>query len=335
MELFDLTRRLIDIESISGNEKNVAVYLGDYLSKMGASVSLEDAEPDRPNVLATWGEPAVVMSTHIDTVPPFFGSREDAEFIYGRGACDAKGIVAAQIEACRRLRDSGLTGFGLLFVVGEERNSAGASAANRKPAGSRFLINGEPTENKLALGTKGALRIVIEASGRMAHSAYPELGESAIEKLIDALVAVKQMKLPHDEMLGATTYNIGLIQGGVAPNVIPGSAQAEVMFRLVKPGEDLIDAVQRAVGKLATVKKIFYIPPVKLGKVDGLQTTVVSFATDIPSLTAWGEPFLIGPGSIHVAHTDNERVPKAELVQAAEIYAKMVVELKRSSKKGE
>ncbi len=324
---------MIDIESISGNEKNVALYLREYLGMMGAHVSLQEAEPNRPNVLAFWGQPEIVLSTHIDTVPPFFGSREDDSFIYGRGACDAKGIAASQIEAVRRLRAEGISGFGLLFVVGEERNSAGAIAANAKPAGSRYLINGEPTENKLALGTKGALRVLIQASGRMAHSAYPELGESATEKLLEALALLKGMELPEDELLGKTTYNIGILQGGIAPNVIPDFAQAEVMFRLVRPEDELLATVQRTVGHLATVKKAFSIPPVKLGRMDGeeIETTIVAFATDIPSLTNWGQPFLLGPGSIHVAHTENERVPKAELRQAAEIYAKMVKKLKSTN----
>jgi acetylornithine deacetylase len=218
----------------------------------------------------------------------------------------------------------------LLFVVGEERNSAGAIAANQKPIGSKYLIDGEPTDNRLVLGTKGVLRVSVEAHGKMAHSAYPELGEPAIEKLIDALDILRQLKLPEDELLGQTTYNIGIIEGGVAPNVIPGFARAEVMYRIVEPGEGLLATFQKAVGALAEIKKTFYIPPAKLGKIDGLETAVVSFATDVPSLSAWGRPFLIGPGSIHVAHTDNELVAKAELVEAAEIYTKMVKKLKSS-----
>lgn len=329
MNAFELTRKLIDIESISGNEKNVAVFLADYLKGLGAKVTLEDAEPNRPNVFAAWGEPEVVLSTHSDTVPPFSPSREDAEFIYGRGACDAKGIIAAQIEAVRKLIAEGITGVGLLFVVGEERNSAGAKAANLNPPGSKYLIDGEPTENLLALGTKGVLRIVVEASGRMAHSAYPELGESATEKLLDALNLVRAMKLPEDKILGKTTLNIGLLQGGIAPNVIPGSASAELMFRIVAPGDELLEAIRRTVGTLAEIKEVLYLPPVKLESMNDLKTTVVSFATDIPSLDAWGKPLLLGPGSIHVAHTDNEHISKAELMQAVEIYATMVKNLKK------
>ncbi|MBI2816795.1 MAG: M20/M25/M40 family metallo-hydrolase [Acidobacteria bacterium] len=329
MQLFRLTRDLIEIESITGNEKNVALYLRDYLAAMGADVTLQDAEPDRPNVFAQWGKPDVVLTTHLDTVPPFIASREDDQFIYGRGACDAKGIIAAQIEAASRLQSEGISDYGLLFVVGEERNSAGAIAANSSPVGSRYLIDGEPTENKLALGTKGVLRVIVEATGRMAHSAYPELGDSAIEKLIDALGRIRKLELPEDPVLGKTTCNIGTIEGGVAPNVIPGSARAELMYRTVVPGEELVSVLRQAVGGLAQVNMTFYLPPIQLGTIDGLDTTVVSFATDIPSLTAWGRPYLIGPGSIHVAHTDNERVPKGELVQAAEIYASMVKKLKK------
>ena len=331
MDIFALTRRLIDIESVTGNEKEVALFLYDYLRELGARVELEEAEPERPNILACWGQPEVVLSTHLDTVPPFFPSREDAEFIYGRGACDAKGILAAQVEAASQLAAQGLSDFGLLFVVGEERNSVGAIAANAKPRGSRYLIMGEPTENRLALGTKGVLRVRLEAAGRAAHSAYPELGESAIEKLVEALYRLRQMKLPEDELLGKTTYNIGLIEGGVAPNVIPASASAEVMYRLVESGAELYDAVQKAVGEWVAVKRVLEIPPVRLARIDGLETTVVAFATDIPSLPAWGTPFLLGPGSVHVAHTDHERIPKTELLQAVEIYVKMVKTLKEKA----
>ena len=332
MELFSLTRQLIDIESITGNEKKVADFLGRYLDTLGAEVTLEEAAPDRPNVVALWGVPEIVLSTHLDTVPPFFPSREDGEFIHGRGACDAKGIIAAQVEAASRLCAAGVGGFGLLFVVGEERNSAGALAANKHPRGSRYLIDGEPTENKLAVGTKGVLRLELTASGQMAHSAYPELGESAIEKLLEALHRLKELELPEDKVLGKTTCNIGVIEGGRAPNVIPDFARAELMYRLVKPGEELAGAVQRTVGDLVTVKKVLYLSPVKLCSMDDLETSVVSFATDIPSLNAWGQPFLIGPGSIHVAHTEHERVSKVELLQAAEIYFKMVIKLKDKSK---
>ena len=330
MDLFALTRQLVDIESISGHEKNVALFLGNYLRKLGAQVELEEAEPDRPNVLACWGKPDVVLSTHLDTVPPFFPSREDDEFLYGRGACDAKGILAAQVEAASRLHAEGVPDVGLLFLVGEERNSAGAVASNQKPRGSRYLINGEPTENRLAVGTKGVLRLELAAKGRMAHSAYPELGESATEKLVEALYRLRAMKLPEDELLGKTTYNIGILQGGIAPNVIPDSAHAEVMYRIVGPADELQQAVEQAVGSLVTVTRVLHIPPVRLGRINGLETTVVAFSTDIPSLTNWGQPFLLGPGSIRVAHTEHERIAKQELVQAVEIYVKMVKKLKSS-----
>ncbi|MBI3934338.1 MAG: M20/M25/M40 family metallo-hydrolase [Acidobacteria bacterium] len=324
----DFTRKLIDIESISGNEKAVAYFLRDRLQSLGARVELEEAEPDRPNVFASWGRPDVVLSTHTDTVPPFIPSREDDQYVYGRGACDAKGIIAAQVEAASQLRADGISDFGLLFVVGEERNSAGAAAANRNPRGARYLINGEPTENRLAIGTKGALRVEVEATGRAAHSAYPELGESATEKLLEALNRLRSIPLPEDPVLGRTTCNIGILQAGIAPNVIPNQARAELMYRLVGPGEPLLAAIREAVGSLATVKKILEIPPVRLNRMDGLETTVVAFATDIPSLSGWGEPFLIGPGSIQVAHTEHERIAKAELMQATAIYVKMVKKLK-------
>ncbi|MGE5487201.1 MAG: M20/M25/M40 family metallo-hydrolase [bacterium] len=326
MNIFELTRALVDIESVTGNEEKAGLFLLEYLTALaarsGGSVERMDIEPRRFNVLASWGEPIVTLSTHIDVVPPWFASSEDDEFIYGRGACDAKGIAASMIKAAEALLDEGVRGFALLFVAGEERNSAGAIAAAKQSRGSRFLVNGEPTENKLALGSKGALRYEIAAHGRMAHSAYPELGESAILKLLDALQRLRAIELPKDDILGQSTMNIGTIAGGRAPNVIPDEATAEIMFRLVAPSGPLRAEVEKAVSGLAEAREILEIPAVRLRSIEGFPTTVVSFTTDIPAFNgAWGEPLLIGPGSVHVAHTLDERVPKRQLSEAAGIYA--------------
>jgi acetylornithine deacetylase len=270
----------------------------------------------------------VTLSTHIDTVPTFFPSREDDRFIWGRGACDTKGIIASMIHAAQDLVAEGLRGVALLFVVGEERNSAGAFVAAKENRGSRFLINGEPTENKLALGSKGALRYEITAKGRMAHSAYPQLGESAIEKLLDALDRVRRVKLSADPVLGESTLNIGTIKGGRAPNVIPDHAQAEIFIRLVDSGDSSRDAVQQAVAGFADAHEVLFIPAIHLGSLPGFETSVVSYTTDIPAFAgSWGKPFLFGPGSIHHAHTDEERIPKAEIIEAIEIYKKLVRQL--------
>jgi acetylornithine deacetylase len=260
----------------------------------------------------------------MDTVPPFIESREDDENIYGRGACDAKGIIAAMIGAAEKLLESGTRNFGLLFVVGEERNSAGAEVAAQQPRGSRYLINGEPTESKVALGSKGILRYELIAAGKMAHSAYPELGESAIEKLLDALEAVRKVRLPEDPMLGKTTLNIGTISGGRAPNIIPDAAKAELAIRLVSDGRNIDQALHVAVGDRAELKEVLTLPAMHFASLDGLPTSVVAFTTDIPVLApAWGEPFLFGPGSIHVAHTTREKISKRELLDAVDTYAKM------------
>jgi acetylornithine deacetylase len=261
-------------------------------------------------------------------VPPFFPSREDEEFIWGRGACDTKGIIASMIHAVEALVTDGVRGIALLFVVGEERNSAGAYAAAQNPRGSRYLINGEPTENQLALGSKGALRYEIIAQGRMAHSAYPHLGESAIEKLLDALEKIRRIPMPSDSILGASTLNVGTIQGGRAPNVIPDHARAEVFFRLVDSGDALRAAVVAASRGLVEAKEVLYIPAVHLGSIAGLKTSVVSYTTDIPAFNGtWGKPFLLGPGSIHFAHTDEERIPKKELLESISIYQTLVRQL--------
>jgi acetylornithine deacetylase len=334
MNVFELTRALVDIESVTPNEEEVGVYLADYLRELaertGGQVEMMGVEPHRFNVFAQWGEPVVTLSTHMDTVPPFYGSREDEKFIRGRGACDTKGIIASMIKAVEGLLAAGERGFGLLFVVGEERNSAGALFAAKHPRGSRYFINGEPTENKLALGSKGALRFEITASGKMAHSAYPELGESAIEKLLDALERVRKVELPTDRILGASTLNIGTITGGRAPNVIPDHAMAEVFIRIVDDGNSTRVAIAEAVKGLAEAKEILVIPAVHLESLEGFETTVVSYTTDIPAFgSAWGRPLLLGPGSIHFAHTDEERVPKRELLEAIEIYQNIVRQLKR------
>jgi acetylornithine deacetylase len=294
-------------------------------ARYSGAVERIPVEEDRYNVFAWWGEPLVTLSTHLDTVPPFLPAREDEDFIWGRGACDVKGIIAAMVVAAERLLAAGRRNFGLLFVVGEERNSAGAFAAAQSPRGSKFLINGEPTENKLALGSKGALRYEVTASGKMAHSAYPELGESAILKLLDALEAIRRIPLPADPVLGASTLNIGVIRGGRAPNVIADSAAAEILIRLVGDPADIKAAVKSAVAGKADAKEILCIPAVRLGSLDGMETTVVAYTTDIPAFGGtWGKPFLIGPGSIHVAHTAEERIPKKQLVEAIEIYQSMV-----------
>lgn len=329
MNVFELTRALIDIESVTGAESRAGEYLFAYLSALTkryeGSVERMEVAHERFNVFAYWGEPSVTLSTHMDTVPPFFASREDAETIWGRGACDAKGIIAAMIGAAEMLLAAGTRNFALLFVVGEERDSAGALVAAKNSRGSRYLINGEPTENKIALGSKGALRFEIVARGRLAHSAYPELGESAIETLLDVLQAVRAINLPQDELLGRSTMNIGTIRGGRAPNVIADHAQAEIMFRLVGSAAPIREALRDAVAGRAEIHEVFGTPAQRLESFSGLETTVVSFATDIPSFAgSWGKPLLIGPGSIHVAHTAEEHISKRELTDAVEIYARMV-----------
>jgi acetylornithine deacetylase len=262
----------------------------------------------------------------MDTVPPFIPSSEDETRLYGRGSCDAKGIIAAQTAASVRLHEQGIH-CGLLFVVGEERDSLGAHVANEQPQGAKFLINGEPTENRLALASKGTLRAEITARGKMAHSAYPELGDSAIEKLLPALTRLRAMPLPSDPEVGPCTLNIGLIQGGRAPNVIADYAHADLLYRLVGPSEELRRQIVTAAGKDVEVEFPLELRFLRFRKVDGLPTMVASFTTDIPKLTQWGEPLLIGPGSIHVAHTDGEFIPKLELHEAVDLYCQIAKQL--------
>jgi acetylornithine deacetylase len=334
MDAITLTRQLVDIESISGNEAAVGNYLYGELCRVGYQTRKIRVEDDRFNVYATSPEqlhPAIVFSTHMDTVPPFIPSSEDAARIYGRGSCDAKGIIAAQIAAAERLRQQGIY-VGLLFVVGEERDSLGAKVANEYAAsqraqGCKYLINGEPTENRIALASKGTLRCEVTASGRMAHSAYPELGESAIDKLIEALARLRAMPLPTDAEIGLCTFNIGLIEGGRAPNVISDYAHADLVYRLVGPSQDLRREILETAGDQVSVAFPLELPFLRLRTVDGLPTMIAAFTTDIPRLTNWGEPLLIGPGSIHVAHTEGEFIDKQQLAEAIDLYCAIAKKL--------
>ena len=327
MDAITLTRQLVDIESVSGNEAAVGNYLYGELCRIGYQTRKIPVEGDRFDVYATLPEqpsPEVVFSTHMDTVPPFIPSSEDAARIYGRGSCDAKGIIAAQIAAAERLRREGIY-VGLLFMVGEERDSLGAKVANEYAANQqghncKYLVNGEPTENRIAIASKGTLRVEATASGRMAHSAYPELGESAIDKLIAALTRLRAMPLPTDPEIGPCTLNIGLIEGGRAPNVIPDYAHADLLYRLIGPTQDLRRQILETAGNQVKVGFPLELPFLRLRTVDGLPSMIAAFTTDIPKLTNWGEPLLIGPGSIHVAHTEGEFIEKQQLAEAIDLY---------------
>ena len=327
MELFALTRKLIDIESITGNEAAVGRFLHQQLTARGWDARIIEVESGRSNLLAVppGSRPEIYFSTHMDTVPPFIPSSEDEERIWGRGSCDAKGIIAAQITAAEKLRDSGLHA-GLLFLVGEERDSLGAKMANEYAQRGRFLINGEPTENRLAVASKGALRVEVVARGKMAHSAYPELGESAIDKLLIALDRLRQIPMPSTEGIGPTTMNIGVIEGGRAPNVISDYARAQLLYRLVGPSEELKKNIAHAVAP-ADADFVLEIPFQRFRTLDGTPTMVAAFTTDIPALSNWGEPLLLGPGSIHVAHTEREHVEKKQLRDAVDLYVRIARQL--------
>jgi acetylornithine deacetylase len=270
-----------------------------------------------------------VLSTHMDTVPPFISSSEDATHIHGRGSCDAKGVIAAQITAAERLRGEGLGEIGLLFTVDEELGSLGARAADSHALAREceYLINGEPTENRLAVGSKGSLRLKLSAEGRAAHSAYPERGESAIEKLLDVLADVRSAAWPRDEFFGETTCNVGTLRGGTRPNVIPAAAEAELQIRLVTPSSEVKKVLEGIAAARARVEYLSTAEPVRMLAVEGFEQEVVRFTTDIPYLKSWGRPLLIGPGSILDAHTDGERVSKRELEESVELYARLVKSL--------
>ena len=327
MTLFELTRTLMDIPSPSGEEGEVGRFLASYMEGLGYEVELQEVEPGRANVLARLGaRPRVVFSTHMDTVPPHIPSSEDATHVLGRGACDAKGIIAAQLTAAERLRAEGLEELGLLFTVDEEMGSLGARAADAHAMGRgcEYLINGEPTGNRLAVGSKGSLRLKLLTEGRAAHSAYPENGESAIEKMLDVLADVRAVEWPRDEFFGETTCNVGTIRGGTRPNVIPAEAEAQLQIRLVTPSGVVKELLERVVAGRARVEYMSAAEPARMHAVEGFEQEVVRFTTDIPYLSNWGRPLLLGPGSILDAHTDGERVSKRELEEAVELYVRLV-----------
>lgn len=331
MHLFELTRALIDIDSVTPNEAEIGNYLYDYLQpladKYQGTVERMPVADERNNVFAQWGDPSVVFSTHMDTVPPFIASREDDDHIWGRGACDTHGIAAAMLKALEALLEEGVRNVGALFVVGEEVDGAGALKANERSPGSRYLINGEPTENKLALGSKGVMRFEMEAEGKSAHSAYVELGDSAIDKLLDNLEKLRAVEWPVDETLGPGTMNIGTISGGEAANVIADRAEASIAVRVVSNLDELKKLVFSTLDDRVKITLTSETPAVHLKSLPGFETTIVKYATDIPKLTNWGEPLLIGPGSIHVAHSEEERIPKKQLLEAPELYKKLVKQL--------
>jgi len=330
LNLFALTRRLIDIPSPSGDEWEAARFIASYLESLNYRVELQEAAPRRANVIATASDaPRLFFSTHIDTVPPHIASSEDETHIYGRGSCDAKGIIAAQIFAAEALRAGGTNDIGLLFTVDEELGSLGARVANAHAlaASCAYLINGEPTENKLAAGSKGSLRLRLKARGRAAHSAYPEHGDSAVERLLDVLADLRRLAWPADDFFGQTTCNIGTLGGGTRPNIIPAEAQAELQIRLVTESARVKAELERAVGNRVEIEYLSVAEPVRLLAVEGFASEVVRFTTDIPYLPNWGAPLLLGPGSILDAHTDGERISKDELVEAVKLYARLAAEL--------
>jgi len=324
MNAVDFARELIDIDSTTGREQEAGERLTRNLRSLGYRVDQQPVANGRENIVATLDDPLVVLSTHYDCVPPHFPSSVRDGRLYGRGACDAKGILASQVAAVERLRESGETRVGLLFVVGEERGSDGADVANANPIGSQFLINGEPTDSRLALATRGNLRVRLKATGRAAHSAAPEHGVSAIDKLLDALMRLRRIDLPADPDLGKTYYSIGLIEGGVAPNVISPHASAEVMFRTIGPPEDL-HALLQQLTPLVEIEEVLRVPHVRLKTWEDspVETAVFPFTTDIPLLGAWGAPLLFGPGSFLVAHTSEEHLDVGEMERAIGHYVQL------------
>jgi acetylornithine deacetylase len=328
MDALELTRALVALETPTGSEGPATDFLDDTLRHAGYRTVRQAVTPGRDNLYAYREAPGVVFSTHLDTVPPHIPLSEDAESIHGRGSCDAKGLAAAMVAAAERLANRGERRAGLLFLVGEENGSDGARAAHGITPKGRFLINGEPTENRLSIGQKGSLRVDLGAIGRAAHSAYPGEGVSAIAALLDTIERIRRMPLPNDHLLGESTLNIGLVGGGVAPNVIPPSASAQILIRTVEPTEPLKAAIRSLLAPGVSVEFPVELPFHKGGNAPpGWETTVVSYASDLPFLSAWGERYQLGPGTIRVAHTNHEHIRKSDLLRGVDLYERLASDL--------
>lgn len=318
-----LAAELLAVQSPTANEGAAVDFVSGWLVRRGWNVTVQEVSPGRGNVWASRAGGGVTFSTHLDTVPPYYPPRLEGNRLYGRGSCDAKGIAAAMMVAADRLARAGEERVDVLLVVGEEKGSDGARAANHLPATSRYLVNGEPTESKLASGAKGSMRVTVRTRGREAHSAYAHLGRSAIEPLVDLLPKLRDVPLPTDEVLGATTYNVGVIRGGTEANIVPAHAEAELMFRLVGDPEPVREALRRWAGDAAQLEWGSYIPAQRFHTIGGFDVAAVSYTSDIPLLSRWGTPLLFGPGSITVAHTPDEYVAVDELRDSVDAYVRI------------
>jgi acetylornithine deacetylase len=323
-DVIALAEELLAIESFTGRESEAVEFVTRWFISRGWNVSVQEVSAGRGNVWASRSGGGVTLSTHLDTVPPHIPPRLEDGRLYGRGACDAKGIAAAMMTAAESLVRAGELRVDVLLVVGEEKGSDGARAANHLPATSRYLINGEPTESTLASGAKGSLRVMVRTRGREAHSAYPHLGASAIEPLVQLLPRLRELELPHDPVLGETTFNIGTIRGGTAANIIAGNAEAEIMFRLVSDVEPLKHQLEEWASGVAELEWGSHIPPQYFHTVEGFDVAPVAYTSDIPLLSNWGRPLLFGPGSIAVAHTPDEHVGVDELQASVDTYERLV-----------
>ncbi|MDX2119827.1 MAG: M20/M25/M40 family metallo-hydrolase [Gemmatimonadota bacterium] len=333
MDPIALTRELVQLETPTGQEGPAVDHLARLLDRLGYRVTRQPVTPGRDNLYAYREPPLVVFSTHLDCVPPYVPLREDDTHLHGRGSCDAKGLAAAMVAAAEELAIEGERRIGLLFVVGEENGSDGAQVAHALGPKGRFLVNGEPTENRLSIGQKGSLKVVLECEGRAAHSAYPDEGRSALLPLLDTLERLRRLPLATDPMLGASTLNIGVMDGGVAPNVIPPSARAELLVRLVGPSDQPRQEIAACAAPGVRVTFPTELPYFKntAAPPAGWETTVVSYASDLPFHATWGQGFQLGPGTIRVAHTSEERIAKAELLEGVRLYAKLARDLIRST----
>ena len=321
----------IAIDSVTGGEGNYGDALARHVASLGFAVERQELEPGRFNVLARAELPELVFCTHLDTVPPFIGVREERTRIHGRGACDAKGPALAMIEAARRLLASGERRIGFLFTVGEETDGGGAQHANRVTSERwrpRWTLIGEPTDNRFIRGGKGVFKGTLRARGVASHSSRP-LGPSAVHELVRTAHRLLAQEWGEHPVFGKGSLNLGLIQGGLAANVVAPSASASVMVRVVEDPALVEARIRRQLtGEVEFEAEKSYGPiEFLVPRSQGGEAPVVAFGTDAPWLGRFGTPLLYGPGSIDDAHTDHEKLVLASFERAVGEYERTAREL--------
>ena len=350
--------RLLNIDSTSGKEASLADMLVAEMSAPGRDVRTFDVGDGTVNILVSWGVPEVVFCTHLDTVPPYIAPSSDGDLVRGRGTCDAKGQIFAMYEACKVLESKGYDGFALLLLAGEETGSFGAKAFRGQHPGAEWVIVGEPTDNCMASASKGTKAFEVEFTGKAFHSGYPEHGTSAVNLFNDFMNALRSIVFPSDDILGNTTWNIGRLSSDNPQNILSDRLTCRVYFRTTFASDEMVCNIMRNIAgpdaklrfgrprvqdgsdivakevapwqKAMSVKALGGDTPTSYETFPEFPAKPVSFGSDAPQLTNFRRKILCGPGSILVAHRDDEHVLISDIAQAVENYVKMFEKIRES-----